>query len=122
MSFQADFLDEVKKNGWKAGLALDIFTPLDAIDDDVWSKLDSLLLMGVEAGRQSQEMHPHLLEKVAELAEREELRCQVIVDGGVKLANINDLIKAGVKEFTVGSEIWTSSDPAATIQEFLAKD
>jgi ribulose-phosphate 3-epimerase len=121
MSFQLQFVEEVKKNGWQAGLALNLFTPIEEVEEEVWSQIDTLLLLGVEAGAQHQEFQPHVLSKIKELAERDELKCQVVIDGGVKLENIAQLVDAGVKEFAIGSQIWDASDPVAMIQELLHK-
>jgi len=40
MTYQEDFLLEVKRKNWKAGLSVDIFTPVDEIDERSWDLLD----------------------------------------------------------------------------------
>src|SRR5579859_967692 len=119
MSHQQDFLREVRSNNWEAGLAVNLFTPLEAINEETWSELDHILLMAVEAGEQNQTFHKQVLEKVKQL--REQLpseRLHITVDGGIKLSNAAALIEAGVNELNVGSAIWKSVDPAGTIEEF----
>jgi ribulose-phosphate 3-epimerase len=120
MSHQEDFLWTVKANNWGAGLALDLFTPLDAIETDVWSSLQYLLLMGVEAGAQNQTFNDHVLEKIQEVRQLTHgLSLNIAVDGGVKLENASRIIAAGANEVSVGSAIWTSADPLHTVEEFL---
>ncbi len=118
MSHQKDFLYEVKLNNWQAALALDLFTPFEAIDDDVWPDLDFLMLMGVEAGAQGKKLHPHLFEKLQEIPERFPVGHQfkIIVDGGVKHDNIRKFVELGAEELVIGSEIWHSESPEIEIE------
>lgn len=120
MSHQADFLQEVKIHGWEPVLALDLFTPLEAIEEEVWRDLDKVLLMGVEAGLQGQAMNFHVLEKIQELRKffPDPQRMKIIVDGGIKHDNLVAVLSAGADEVVVGSEVWHSSDPLAVIEEF----
>ncbi len=57
MSHQPQFLEEVKKQDWQAGLALDLFTPIESIEAESWEWLDGVLLMAVEAGAQGQKLN-----------------------------------------------------------------
>ena len=120
MSSQADFLWEVKANNWQAGLALDLFTPLESIDEDVWLELDYLLLMGVEAGAQGRTFHELALEKVQEARQLAvgQRPLHILVDGGIKLTNVKKIFTVGADEVTVGSELWTSPDPLLTLEKF----
>lgn len=120
MTNQRDFIDEVKRNGWEPVLALDIYTPLEAIDEDVWPELRTVLLMSVEAGAQNQQFKPIVLEKIREIRRVYPTTAQmkIVVDGGIKPAQVAELIEAGADELAVGSAIWTSVDPLAKIDEF----
>jgi ribulose-phosphate 3-epimerase len=121
MSHQLDFLHEVKSNSWKAGLALDLFTPLESIDEDAWPELQHILLMGVEAGQQHQKFHPYIIEKIVELREKfpNPERLHIMVDGGVNANNTEVLALGGVDEFAVGSVIWESPEPLMKIEELF---
>ena len=119
MSHQQDFVWSVKANGWEASLALNLFTPLDAIEKEVWPELDHILLLGVEAGQQGQVLHNHLFEKLHEISEMNLTRkLSVSVDGGVKLNTAPAILKYAVDELVVGSGIWHSDDPVQAIEEF----
>ncbi len=120
MSHQMDFIEEVRRNNWEPALALDLFTPLEAIDEDVWSQLHSILIMTVEAGAQQQVFNRIALEKVKEIRrvypKLEQMN--IMVDGGVKTLNTKEILQSGANEIVVGSAIWESQDPVAKIEEF----
>lgn len=121
MSFQADFVEETKKHGWKTGLSLDIFTPLEEIEAGSWRDLDVLQLMGIEAGSQGQELKPYLFEKLQEahqLIEAQDHEIELIVDGGVKLDNFHHLLEQGADSLAVGSALWTAQDIPGTVLAF----
>lgn len=122
MSFQADYLAEVKVQGWQTGLSLNIFTPLEAVEDSSWEQLDILQLMGVEAGSQGQTFNPAVMDKIVEakkMIDELDHPVELIVDGGVTLSLLEQLRTAGVESVAVGSAIWKSSDPQASLREFL---
>lgn len=119
MSFQADFLQEVRVNGWEGGLALDLFTPLDAIDDDVWQNLSALLLMSVEAGQQGETFHDSIFAKIKEVSEHVEKSSSlsIVLDGGIKQSLLPKLRDAQIAEAVVGSAIWQAAEPLHALEE-----
>lgn len=122
MSRQADFLHEVKRNGWEAYLGLDLFTSVeDAIDEDVWEDLDGIMLMSIEAGRQEETFNPQVFHKLQELRSlnARAAKIPVIIDGGVKLTNVSQILQHGVEEVSVGSALWNSPEPTQVIEEFF---
>ncbi len=124
MSHQGKFIQEVKKNGFMPGLSVDLFTPLAALDSEaVKSELELVQLMGVEAGKQGQDLNPLLFEQVKELRElqaRAGKDWEIVVDGGVKLSNVQQLSQLGIEAVGVGSQIWQAEDRQAIIQELLS--
>lgn len=120
MSHQSDFIHEVKSHNWEPGLALDLFTPLDAIDDDVWGQFHHLLLMSVEAGFSDQTFHRSVLQKIKEVRERfpNPKQMNIIIDGGIKIFNIREVLEAGASEVTATSAFWDSQDPLLVLEEF----
>lgn len=122
MSRQADFLHEVHRSGWEAFLGLDLFTPVEeAIDEDSWVDVDGIMLMSIEAGRQEEVFNPQVFHKLKELraAHPRAAHIPVIIDGGVKLTNLAQILQHDVNEVSVGSAIWNSSNPIMTIEEFF---
>lgn len=120
MSHQSEFIKAVKKNKVKAGLSLNIFTPVEAINNNVWSTLDVIQLMAVEAGFQGQSFKTVIFEKIKDLKttlNKFEAQCEIVVDGGVTLENAAQLHRAGVEAVGVGSALWQAEDPQAMINQ-----
>jgi ribulose-phosphate 3-epimerase len=123
LSNQLDFLKDVRNQEWKAGLSLNLFTPIDAIDEESWEYLDIVQVMGIEAGFQGQTFHPAALDTVRELAKRVarlERPVEIVVDGGVTLDLIGRLQELGVSSVAVGSGLWRAPDVETAIRQFAA--
>lgn len=122
MSYQEAFLEEVKKQDWKAGLALDLYTPVEAIDEDSWDWMDAILLLGAEAGRSGQELNPYLFEKIKAAKEKinkgEPMR--IFVDCGVNKTNVAKLQASGVDSVTANSAFNNAANYKQAVEEFLA--
>lgn len=122
LSSQSHYLDEVLKNELKAGLSLDLHTPLDAIDENSWEKLDFLQLMSIEAGEQGRVFDERIWEKIAaaaSLRQARQLEFELSVDGGVKLDLISRLAAAGANAVEVGSGFWQADNLLSTYQQFI---
>lgn len=122
MSYQEAFLEEVKKQDWKAGLALNLYTPLESIDENSWDWMDAVLLLGVEAGASGQVQSPFLFEKIKAAREKilkgEPMR--IFVDGGVNKDNVAKLQKSGVDSVTVNSAFNDAANYKQAVEEFLS--
>lgn len=112
MSSQADFIDEVKRE-WKVGLSLNLYTPLEAIDDQSWERIDIIQLMSIEAGEQGRDFSETIYEKLEELQDfiaRNEYQIEVIIDGGVSFESIDELASYDVDAVSVGSALWKADN------------
>jgi ribulose-phosphate 3-epimerase len=109
----------IHDSGCKAGLVLNPATPLSSLDH-VLHKLELVLIMSVNPGFGGQQFIAHTLEKLR-LARRkidESGRAIMLeVDGGVTVANIADIARAGADTFVAGSAIFGSKDYRATIAQ-----
>jgi len=113
MSHQTDFLEEVKKQGWQAGLALNLFTPISSIEQSAWNYLDEVLLMAVEAGAQGRVFNNLVLEKIKELCSQAQQlgrTIKIVVDGGVKAEHLAILKSSGVDRVAIGSALFSVPD------------
>lgn len=120
MGSQLEYVSLVKRNNWKIGLSLDIFTPLTAVDPEIWQELDCIQLMAIESGTQGQKLKPYIFDKLhtlSELREKEDLVFEVIVDGGVKLDAVTALADHGADAVVVGSGLWQSAEDFALAYE-----
>jgi ribulose-phosphate 3-epimerase len=123
MSHQQPFVQEVKQNQWQVGLSLDLYTPLEAIDEASWEEIHIIQLMGIEAGFQGQEFHQSILFKLAELRQllkKINRNPEIIVDGGVKFDNIQPLLDAGADSVAIGSSLWQSDNAREAVAKYLA--
>ena len=122
MTYQEAFLEEVKKQEWRAGLALNLFTPIESIDDNSWEWMDAILLLGVEAGASGQEQNPFLFEKIKTVRQKilKNEPIKIFVDGGVKQQNISKLQASGIDGVTVNSAFNNALNYQQAVEEFLS--
>ncbi|MFB1001933.1 MAG: ribulose-phosphate 3-epimerase [Pseudomonadales bacterium] len=112
-------LQLIKNAGCKAGLVFNPATPLDALSY-VMDKLDMILLMSVNPGFGGQSFIPSTLSKLAEareLIDSVDRDIRLEVDGGVTVANIREIAKAGADTFVAGSAIFNTDDYKAVIDK-----
>lgn len=121
MSHQADFLHQVHRNGWEAWLGVDLFTDVETIDADAWPELDGVLLMGVEAGQQQSSFNPYVFQQLTAVRQQHPraAKLPVLLDGGVKVTNLRQILAQGVDHVAVGSALWQSTQPLAVIDQLL---
>lgn len=122
MTYQEAFLEEVKKQDWRAGLALNLFTPIESIDENSWEWMDAILLLGVEAGASGQEQSPFLFEKIQTVRQQilKGEPMKIFVDGGVNQQNIEQLQKSGVDGVTVNSAFNNAENYKQAVEKFLS--
>ncbi|MDH5533711.1 MAG: hypothetical protein OEX81_04780 [Candidatus Pacebacteria bacterium] len=121
MSSQEDFISLLEDYNIMKGLSLDLYTPHEEILDSVFKRLDSLQLMSIEAGAQGHAFNDIIFKKIAAVKKRANKinpHLEIIIDGGVKLSNIEKLVEAEVDSVGVGSAIWTSEDVNKTLERF----
>jgi len=102
-------LQLVRDLGCKAGLVLNPATNLDAINW-VMDRLDMLLLMSVNPGFGGQKFIPSTLNKLKQarkIIDESGYDIRLEVDGGVGVANIQEIAAAGADTFVAGSAIFS---------------
>ncbi|SHN55835.1 ribulose-phosphate 3-epimerase [Desulfovibrio litoralis] len=98
-------IQEIKKLGKQAGVALNPHTPLNVLDY-ILPELDLVLIMSVNPGFGGQKFIPYTYAKVRELKERINklnLKTLIQIDGGVDLTNAKALVEAGADVLVSGS-------------------
>ena len=101
-------LQLVRDLGCKAGLVLNPATNLEAVNW-VMDRLDMLLLMSVNPGFGGQKFIPSTLEKLKQarkIIDESGYDIRLEVDGGVGVANIQEIAAAGADTFVAGSAIF----------------
>lgn len=110
-------LQLVRDAGCQSGLVFNPATPLDSLKY-VMDKVDMVLLMSVNPGFGGQKFIPGTLNKLQEarkLIDDSGLDIRLEVDGGVGVANIADVARAGADTFVAGSAIFGKPDYAEVI-------
>ena len=109
-------LQLIRDHGCKAGLVLNPATPVQVLDH-VWDKLDMVLLMSVNPGFGGQKFIPSTLAKLrtvrAAIDAHQADGGQPVwleVDGGVKVDNIADIVRAGADTCVAGSAVFGAPD------------
>jgi len=108
----------IRALGCKAGVALNPATPLGSIDE-VLTELDFVLIMSVNPGWGGQSFIPACRDKIRRLRDRiraARLTVPIEVDGGIKLDNVEDILRAGMEVVVAGSAVYDAPDPAAVIR------
>ena len=116
-------LSKIRELGCEVGLAVNIATPLDAIEYVV-DEIDMLLVMTINPGFGGQSLIPAALPKITrarQLLDHSGRRVRIQVDGGVKVANIRTIANAGADTFVVGSDFFSASKYTDRCAEFRAQ-
>ena len=110
----------IRDSGCQAGLVFNPATPLDYMDY-VMDRLDVVLLMSVNPGFGGQKFIPGTLAKARQARAKIDAymqetgrRIRLEIDGGVGVANIAEIARAGVDSFVAGSAVYGAgkdSDP-----------
>lgn len=109
MANQSEFVEKVRLNSTLAGLAIDLSTEVEKIDQDVLFKVDVLLVMSVPAGFGGQEFDLNVwdkIEKITKIRRELNMKFKILVDGGVTKELVNQMKEVGVDEIAVGRRIF----------------
>jgi ribulose-phosphate 3-epimerase len=112
-------LAHIRKQGAKAGVAVNPATPVEALVD-VLPSLDFVLLMSVNPGFSGQAFLPRALDKARRLRAliaESGAEVEIEMDGGIDRDNIARAVAAGVDTCVVGSGIFAAPDPVARMSE-----
>lgn len=115
-------INEIKKQGMKAGVAINPHTNVNLLDDII-PYADLILIMSVNPGFGGQQFIPNSLKKISILKElilKNNSKTLIEVDGGVNLDNYQELIEAGADILVSGNTIFNSDNPKKII-EFMMK-
>ncbi len=112
-------LKKIRELGAKASVAVNPDVPLARVDG-CFVDADMVLIMSVFPGFGGQAFIPEVVPKIQELralVDERKLPLLIEVDGGIKVDNIDLVVRAGAEVIVSGSGIFKTSDYAATIGE-----
>lgn len=116
-------LHYIRSIGAKAGVGINPATPV-AMLVDIIEDIDLLLVMSVNPGFGGQ---PFIERAIAKLAEARRLldernpACELEVDGGIGLANIERAARAGATILVAGSSLFGAGDPPEVLRDMRAR-
>ncbi len=116
-------LREIRKQGSRAGLALNPAEPVEPYADLI-GEMDMLLLMTVEPGFGGQKFLDLVLPKIRrarEMLDDRDASVWLQVDGGVSDETIERAAEAGADVFVAGSAVYGAQDPAGAIESLRAQ-
>jgi ribulose-phosphate 3-epimerase len=115
-------LTQIKDAGCKAGVVLNLTTPVSVLED-ILPKCYMVLLMSINpgfGGQKFEEMTYNKVKKLRQMANDQGLNTHIEIDGGVTSANAKKLINAGADVLVAGSFIFKSDNPTQTIADLKA--
>jgi len=112
-------IQQIKDLGKKASVVLNPGTPVDAIEW-VLGDVSQVLIMSVNPGFGGQRFIGSTIPKIAllrRMISERGLAVEIEVDGGIKLDNVADVVRAGANVIVSGSGIFGTGNYANTIAE-----
>jgi ribulose-phosphate 3-epimerase len=116
---QHRLLRHLREIGAKAGLAINPGTPVSTLVDLV-EEIDRVLVMSVNPGFGGQTFIERALAKIGEVRALLDTRnpaCEIEVDGGIGLENIERAVRAGANVLVAGNSVFASDDPPEALRE-----
>ncbi len=111
-------LEEIRRLGAKAGLAINPSTPVDVIEP-LLGRFDLLLIMSVVPGFAGQKFIPEVLSKIKEsaaLKKRLGAKFLIEVDGGISKQNSAAVARAGAEVLVAGKGVFGEKNYAAAVK------
>ena len=115
-----DVVKQIKDIGVKAGITIRPNTRPQVLDAFI-DYVDLILIMNVEPGFGGQSFIPHTLDSVlyaANLIRKSGRDIDLEVDGGISLANVEEVAAAGANVIVAGNAIFTAADTDLIVKQF----
>ena len=115
-----EIIEKIKKANKKVGMTIKPNTDYKEILPFI-KHLDLVLVMSVEPGFGGQSFMENSLENISALRKyinENNLTCDIEVDGGIKLDNVNKVLEAGANVIVVGSDIFEKEDKSTIIKQY----
>ncbi|MBO6605878.1 ribulose-phosphate 3-epimerase [Psychroserpens sp.] len=115
-------LTQIENVGCKAGVVLNLTTPVSVLED-ILPKCYMVLLMSINpgfGGQKFEDMTYNRVKKLREMANAQGLNTRIEIDGGVTDKNAKALVDAGADVLVAGSYIFKSDNQPETIKHLKA--
>jgi ribulose-phosphate 3-epimerase len=114
-------LNFIRSHNVVAGVSINPATPVSMIEHAL-GLADMLLIMTVNPGFGGQKFIPYTVEKIRQartIINERNYRCVIEVDGGIDVATVPTVVRAGAEVLVAGSAIFHDPDPARKVRELL---
>jgi len=115
-------LTQIEDAGCKAGVVLNLTTPVSVLED-ILPRCYMVLLMSINpgfGGQKFEEMTYQKIRKLRKMANEQGLNTYIEIDGGVSIANARKLLDEGADVLVAGSFVFKSDNPSQTIADLKA--
>lgn len=115
-------LGMIRSGGAKAGLAINPYTPVEAVSDALGG-IDYLLILTADVGFGESQFLPGALGKVqaaGALRQNQRLDFAIQAEGGIGESQVEPLVQAGADILVAGSDIF-QKDPKGCLQEMIRR-
>ncbi len=115
-------LTQIKNVGCKAGIVLNLTTPVSVLED-ILPECYMVLLMSINpgfGGQKFEEMTYSKVKKLRDMINQQGLKTRIEIDGGVTDKNAKALIDAGADVLVAGSHVFKSDNQLKTIKDLKA--
>jgi ribulose-phosphate 3-epimerase len=112
-------LTQIEDAGCKAGVVLNLTTPVSVLED-ILPKCYMVLLMSINpgfGGQKFEDITYNRIQKLRKMINDQNLKTRIEIDGGVTSKNIKQLVDAGADVFVAGSFVFKSDNQIETIKE-----
>jgi ribulose-phosphate 3-epimerase len=117
-------IQAIRQLGCRAGVAINPSTPPNALAE-VAGDLDLVLVMSLNPGFGGQAFIPGSPSKIARVRELLDRAgngsAEIEVDGGVDLATVDAVVRAGATVLVAGAAVYGGSDPEAAVRALKAR-
>tara|TARA_B110000438_G_scaffold47287_1_gene47548 strand:+ start:1228 stop:1878 length:651 start_codon:yes stop_codon:yes gene_type:complete len=112
-------ITQIKDTGCKAGVVLNLTTPVSVLED-ILPQCFMVLLMSINpgfGGQKFEEMTYSKIKKLRSMINAQNLNTHIEIDGGVNDKNARKLIDSGADVLVAGSYVFKSENPSQKISE-----
>lgn len=112
-------LTQIKNAGCKAGVVLNLSTPVSVLED-ILPECYMVLLMSINpgfGGQKFEEITYNKVRKLRKMIDEQGLDTLIEIDGGVTDKNAKLLVEAGANVLVAGSYIFNAQDPVQTTSD-----
>jgi ribulose-phosphate 3-epimerase len=114
-------LQHIRDHQMLAGVVINPATPVETLTE-VLDMVDYVLVMSVNPGFGGQKFLPgavHKIRRLAELRSQRGLNYRIEVDGGIALATVAEVVRAGAEILVAGNAVFGKGDPKQNAEKLL---